>query len=434
MIAMPRLAVVAGIRTPLAKAFGALSDVSAVDLGVHAVTAVLSQYAQSRNLATPPAELVDELIFGNVSGPADAANIARVIALKSGLPDDRIAHTVNRNCGSGMESIVQAWHILQMQRAQLVVAGGTESMSSVPLLFRRSGKAWFTRLARSKKLLAKVQTLANWRPSMLKPIAGLELGLKDPVCGLSMGQTAERLATEFAISRDSQDQFALESHQRAAAAQQRCFLSGEIKPYESESQSLQQDNGPRQGQTIEQLARLRPIFQQDGTVTAGNSCPLTDGAAAVLLMSEEDANRQGLTPLGYVSGYAIAGCQPERMGLGPVFAIAKLLQQHDWTLDRFDLFEINEAFAAQVLACLQALQSRRFAERELQLASPLGTIERERLNVNGGAIALGHPVGTTGTRLVITLLRALRDRGLQRGLASLCIGGGQGMAMSLEVE
>lgn len=434
MITMPRLAVVAGIRTPLAKAFGALSEVSAVDLGVHAVTAVLNQYAQSRHLEDLPTAIVDELIFGNVSGPADAANIARVIALRSGLPNDRIAHTVNRNCGSGMESIVQAWHIVQMQRAQVVVAGGTESMSSVPLLLRPSGKQWFTQLARSKTMLAKMQTLAKWRPRMLKPIAGLELGLKDPVCGLSMGQTAERLATEFAISRESQDQFALESHQLARAAQKRCFLSGEIKPYVGESQSLDQDNGPRAGQSLEQLARLRPIFQQDGTVTAGNSCPLTDGAAAVLLMSEDEADRQGVVPLGFVSGYAIAGCQPERMGLGPVYATAKLLRQYEWTLDRFDLFEINEAFAAQVLACLQAMQSQRFAEQELQRSEPLGTIERERLNVNGGAIALGHPVGTTGTRLVITLLRALRDRGLQRGLASLCIGGGQGMAMSLEVD
>ncbi|QEG41921.1 thiolase family protein [Roseimaritima ulvae] len=434
MMDLPRLAVVAGIRTPLAKAFGELADVSAVDLGVHAVKAVLSQFSQAGRLQGPPAELVDELIFGNVSGPADAANIARVIALRSGLPNDRIAHTVNRNCGSGMESIVQAWHILHMQRARVVVAGGTESMSGVPLLFRHSGKNWFTQLARSKKMLTKMRTLAQWRPRMMKPVAGLELGLTDPVCGLSMGQTAERLAREFAISRQDQDQYALESHQLACAARQRCFLSGEIKPYTEGSHSLDQDNGPRCGQSLEQLARLRPIFQQDGTVTAGNSCPLTDGAAAVLLMTESEAKRQGFTPLGFVSGYAVAGCQPERMGLGPVFAIAKLLRQHDWSLDRFDLFEINEAFAAQVLACLQAMQSQRFAEHELQQTSVLGNLPRERLNVHGGAIALGHPVGTTGTRLVITLLRALRDRGLQRGIASLCIGGGQGMAMALEVE
>ncbi|WP_153558888.1 thiolase family protein [Roseimaritima sediminicola] len=431
---LPRLAVVAGVRTPFAKAFGTLAQVPAVDLGVHAVRGLLAHVADGRWGEEGVATAIDEVVLGNVAGPADAANVARVVALRSGIPEDRIAHTVHRNCGSGMEAIVEAWHAITLQRASVVVAGGTESMSGVPLLVRESGKAWFTRLARSKTLAARLRTAAAWRPRMLKPIAGLRLGLTDPVCGLSMGETAEGLAKEFDVDRDAQDAFALASHQRASDAQQECFLSGEIHPWNRDGVTLEQDNGPRPGQSLEQLAKLRPIFADEGTVTAGNSCPLTDGAAAVLLMSESEARRRGLEPLGFVHSYAIAGCQPQRMGLGPVYAIARLLRETGSQLSDFELFEINEAFAAQVLACLRAAESKRFAVEELERSDPLGVIPPERLNIHGGSIAVGHPVGTTGTRLVITLLRALRQQGLQRGIASLCIGGGQGMAMAVEVS
>ena len=420
------LAILSGMRTPFCKAYTAMVDVHAVDLGVSAVAAALGK----ANIATGR---VDEVVMGNVSGPADSANIARVIALKAGVPQNRIAHTVNRNCASGMESILQAWQILNEGRANTVVAGGTESMSNIPLLVGKSATKLLADLARAKTLFAKMKILSRLRPKHLKPVPGVMLGLTDPFCGLNMGQTAEKLAREFKISREAQDRFALDSHVKAAAARERCFLSGEITPFETSPGNLiEKDNGPRSNQTIEALKKLRPIFDADGSVTPGNSCPLTDGAAAVVLTRSDLVDSDSVKPLGYVTSYAIAGCDPSRMGLGPVYATAKLLKQTGLNLNDFDLFEINEAFAAQVLACLAAFESDEFAKKELGLSKALGTIPVDRLNIHGGAIALGHPVGTTGTRMIITLLRALKEKGLQRGLATLCVGGGQGVAMVVE--
>lgn len=422
---MEPLTILSGKRTPFAKAYAALNDVSASELGRAAVAAALEQAGLQPNQ-------IDELVFGNVAGPADSANVARVVALQAGIPHDRIAHTVNRNCGSGMESILSGWQIIREGRSRLVVAGGTESMSGIPMLVRPSAARLLMQLNRSKRIGSKLAILAKLRPKHFKPVMGVMLGLTDPVSGLNMGETAEVLAKEFAISRDDQDLFALQSHQKAVAAREQCFLSGEITPIEIAGRTIDKDDGPRANQSTEQLRKLKPIFDPAGTVTAGNSCPLTDGAAAVVLARSSDELAQSQEPLGRVTAYAIAGCDPRRMGLGPVYATAKLLKQTGLTLADFDLFEINEAFAAQVLACLAAMQSTAFARQELGLSSPMGEIPLDRLNVHGGAIALGHPVGTTGTRIVITLLRALRQRGLQRGLATLCIGGGQGFAMIVE--
>lgn len=421
------IAVVAGARTPFAKAFTDLSAVSAVELGRVALVDTLRR----AGLRT---DEVDEVVMGNVAGPPDSANIARVIALQAGLPIDRIAHTVNRNCASGMESILSGWHTIASGRASLVIAGGTESMTNIPLLFERDAASIWMKLARSKTMMQKLSTLASFRPRHFKPVVGIQLGLTDPVSGLNMGETAEVLAEEFGITRGEQDQFAMESHHKAEAAQKKCFLSGEIVPVELREGKLEKDNAPRYGQSIEQLAKLRPIFDKSGTVTAGNSCPLTDGAATLLLTSPNDLQRFEAPPLGYITAYAVAGCDPSRMGLGPVYATAKLLQQTGLSLRDFDLIEINEAFAAQVIACERAFASARFAETELNQKSAIGEIDRSILNVHGGAIGLGHPVGTTGTRLVLTLLRALKAAGLRRGLATLCVGGGQGVAMIVETN
>tara|TARA_R110002049_G_scaffold2750_2_gene21338 strand:+ start:22419 stop:23720 length:1302 start_codon:yes stop_codon:yes gene_type:complete len=422
------IAVIAGVRTPFAKAFTSLRNVSAVELGKAAVLDALR-----RAVLTP--QEVDEVIIGNVAGPADSANIARVISLESGIPADRIAHTVNRNCASGMESVIAAWQSIQSGRAKTIVAGGTESMSHIPLLFSDTAKANWMRLAKAKSLTAKLAAMAKFRPRHFKPVVGIELGLTDPVSGLNMGQTAEVLAKEFSIKRDTQDRFALASHQKAVAAQTECFLSGEIVTVKTaEDELVEKDNGPRHGQSMEQLAKLRPIFDRSGTVTAGNSCPLTDGAAALVLSGVDDIDRFAAPPLGYITAYAIAGCQPQRMGLGPVYATAKLLSQTGLSLKDFDLIEINEAFAAQVIACQRAATSDKFARDELGLAGALGEFSPDRLNVHGGAIAIGHPVGTTGTRLILTLLRSLRASGGRRGLATLCVGGGQGFAVMLETE
>jgi acetyl-CoA C-acetyltransferase/acetyl-CoA acyltransferase len=421
------IAIVEGVRTPFGKAFGPLAGVSAQELGRLATHAVLER-------AGLRPDQVDQVVFGNVALPPDAANIARVIALLSGVPQDRIAHTVQRNCASGMEAITTAAQLIQLGEARTLVAGGTESMSRIPLLYNAEATELYLQLGKAKTLWQRLGALLKFRPRHFRPIAGVQLGLTDPVCGLIMGETAEILAEDFGITRQQQDEFALESHRRASAAQQRCVLSEEIAPMPVAvaGREIKEDVGPRREQSLEALAKLKPYFRKDGTVTVGNSCPLTDGAAAVVVMPGEAARAEGRTPLGYLRAFAYAGCDPRRMGLGPVFATNKLLQKTGLGLADFDLIEMNEAFAAQVLANEQAFASDRFAQENLGRGKALGTLDRARLNVNGGAIALGHPVGATGTRLVITLLKELRRRGLQRGLATLCVGGGQGAALLLE--
>lgn len=421
------VAIVDAARTPFCKAFTELADVSAVTLGTHAVRSVLDR-------AEVAADDIDEVVFGNVATPADAANPARVIALESGISQDRIAHTVSRNCGSGMESLITAWQQIATGRASTVIAGGTESMSQIPLLYRRDASKLLTKMARAKTIWQRLRTLSQFRPRHLRPVVGIELGLTDPFVNLNMGQTAEILADQFRVTREEQDAYAAASHQRAESARERCFLSGELAPFEVDAGVVSKDNGIRPGQSVEQLARLRPIFDGSGSVTAGNSCQLTDGAAAALLVGCEHPLARDHQPLGYLTAYAIAGCDPKRMGLGPVFATSKLLQQTGLELDDFDLIELNEAFAAQVIACQRAAESSAFARQELDRARPLGRFDHDRLNINGGAIALGHPVGSTGTRIVITLLRALRAAGKRRGLATLCIGGGQGMALMVNTQ
>lgn len=423
------LAVVAGVRTPFAKAFGALSSVPADELGRVALTAALD-----RTGLKP--DQVDEVIFGNVASPADTANISRVISLKSGIPHDRIAHTVHRNCASGMEAIIGAWQAIRDGRSEIIVAGGTESMSNVPLLWDARMKDLLLEMSRQKSIFGKLRVMTRFRPAMLKPIPGLQLGLTDPTCGLNMGQTAELLTRDFGITRDEQDQFALLSHQHASAAWERCFYKGETAPVSLASgKSFEKDSGPRPNQTLEALARLKPLFEpKTGSVTAGNSCPITDGACALVLMSADRARALGHVPLGYIRDYAVAGCEPQRMGLGPVHATHKLITRSGLSLSDFELFEINEAFAAQVIACQRAFASDKFCREHFARTSAMGEIPMDKLNVNGGAIALGHPVGTTGARLVLTLLRALKEKRLNRGLATLCIGGGQGMAMWVETE
>lgn len=427
---LPPLAIVDGVRTPMAKAFTKLKNVNAAQLGRIVVEEVV------RRTDLVPEE-IDEVIFGNVAGPADSANIARVIALQSGIPYERIAHTVNRNCASGMEAVLAAWQAIASGRSRTVVAGGTESMSNIPMLFHPAAVRQWMRLARAKSFPEKLRALTDFRPRHFKPVVGIELGLTDPVSGLTMGQTAEVLAKEFGITRVQQDEFAMQSHQRAEETQKACFLSGEITPVrlpEVLDTDFKKDSAIRNGQSMEQLAKLQPIFDRKGTVTAGNSCPLTDGAACVLLASCESKDRFSGLPLGYLTDYEIAGCDPKRMGLGPVYAISKLLARTGQSINDFDLVEINEAFAAQVLACQAALGSKSFAQNELDRSEAIGQIDPSRLNVHGGAIALGHPVGTTGTRLILTLLRSLKKEGYRRGLATLCVGGGQGVAMILETD
>jgi acetyl-CoA C-acetyltransferase/acetyl-CoA acyltransferase len=425
------VAIVEGTRTPFVKAFGVLADVPADELGRQAVLGLFRQ-------ADLTPDRIDQTVFGNVISPPDAANISRVIALRAGIPQNRIAHTVHRNCASGMEAITTAAQLIALGEAERVLAGGVESMSQAPLLFSREAARQFLALGKAKTWTEKASALLGFRPRHFRPVPSLKLGLTDPICGLIMGETAEVLAEEFGISREEQDRFALESHRRAVAAQQSGRLAEEITPLEPEgaasvlNRKIEADIGPRPQQTLEDLARLKPYFRINGTVTVGNSCQVTDGAVALLLMPEELARAEGREPLGYLRAFSYAGCDPKRMGLGPVFAVSKLLRKTGLTLKDFELIELNEAFAAQVLACLKAFASDEFARKFLDRSEALGDIDRQRLNVNGGAIALGHPVGATGARLVLTLLKEMKRRNLHRGLATLCVGGGQGAALLLE--
>ncbi len=425
-----RIAIIDGIRTPFCKAGGIFKNISADDLGAIVVKELLAR-------TDFPAKTIDELIFGNVAQPANAANIARVIALKAGLPTSLVAHTVHRNCASGMQSITNAANLILSEEAEIVLAGGTESMSQIPVLYSTALTEWLFLFMKAKTLGEKIKTLLKLRFADLKPIIGLEEGLTDPICGLSMGMTAELLSREFHITREEQDVFALESHKRASAAIQKSIFSEEIipVPIPPNYQKTQQiDDGPRVTQTIEALQKLKPYFdRKTGNVTVGNSCPVTDGAACVLLMTETKAKEMNLSPLGYLRDYTYAALEGRRMGLGPVYATSKLLDKTNLTMKDFDLIEMNEAFAAQVLANEKAFASAEFAKTTFGKNAALGELGRDRLNVNGGAIALGHPVGTSGTRLVLTLLKELRRQNLNLGLATLCVGGGQGAALVLEI-
>jgi acetyl-CoA acetyltransferase family protein len=421
----PRLVIIDGIRTPFCKMGTDLARLGADELGRVAVNALLSRTGIDPGI-------IDEVIFGCVGQPAEAANVSRVIALRAGIPQHVPAITVHRNCASGMEAFTQAYEKMTAGRGSIFLVGGAESMSQVPLLFRQSAADKFSKLARAKSLGQRLKVFSSFRPSDFQPRIGLQLGLTDPVCGMNMGETAELLAREFSLTREMQDAFALESHTRATAAREK--LAEEICPiYTGVKAPVTQDNGPRKEQSMEALAKLKPVFdRKTGTVTAGNASQITDGAVALLVMTEEKASQLGLQPIGALTGYAYAGCDPSRMGLGPVFAMAKAEERTGLTLESADLVEINEAFAAQVLAVLKALKSDDFARAHLGRSRPVGKIPKEKLNVNGGAIALGHPVGSTGARLILTSLKELARRQAKRALVSLCVGGGQGAAIWLE--
>jgi acetyl-CoA C-acetyltransferase/acetyl-CoA acyltransferase len=420
-----QLVIVDGVRTPFCKAGSDLASLGAAELGRLAVNGLLTR------TGLDPAK-VDEVIFGCVAQPADAANVARIIALRAGIPDRVPALTVHRNCASGMEAVTMAYERMVAKRGEVFIVGGTESMSQVPLLFSPGAADKFARLNKAKSLPQKLQAILNFRPADFTPRIGLLLGLTDPVCGLNMGQTAEVLARELGVSRTEQDAFAIESHRKAVAAAGR--LAEEIAPvYVPGKPAVVKDNGPRTDQTPEVLAKLRPIFEKKtGTVTAGNSSQVTDGAVALLVMSEAKADELGFTPLGYLRAYAYAGCDPERMGLGPTFALNRLEMETGLNVTQAELVEINEAFAAQVLAVLSTLKSEKFARKVLGRRSPVGEVPLAKLNVNGGSIALGHPVGATGARLILTTLKEMQRRKVRSAVVTLCVGGGQGGAVWLE--
>lgn len=418
--------IVDGVRTPFCKSWGVLRGVPADEL----CRIVLAE-AMARIDLDP--ETVDEVIVGNIAQPAESTTLARVAALRAGVPRRVPAFTINQNCGSGLQAIATAYHRVESGLADLILVGGVESMSRIPFQLGQTFTDKVLALQRARGAGARLAALLAFRRRDLKPISALEVGLTDALCGLNMGETAEVLARRFHIGREEQDAYALESHRRAVAARPR--LREEIVPIfpPPRLDPIQDDVGPRDDQSMEQLAKLRPAFDRRyGTVTAGNSCMLTDGAAAVVVASEDRARDIGTPYLGRIRSYGFAGLDPAVMGLGPVYATAIALERAGAGMRDVQLFEINEAFAAQVLAVRRAFASPDFARDELGLKAPLGELDPERVNVNGGAIALGHPVGCTGVRLSLTLLKEMARRDLTLGLATLCIGGGQGAALLLE--
>jgi len=379
---------------------------------------------------------VDEVVLGCAGPEPREANVARVAALRAGIPHHVPAVTVMRNCASGMESLREAQLRLLAGRGEVFLVGGTESMSNFPLLMGPQLVRMLTGLQKARSLPQRLRNLLGFRPSMLAPRISILEGLTDGYTGQLMGETAETLARTFGIDRAQQDAWALRSHQRAAAAAQSGRLAAEIAPLvtpRNHAAMVSADNGIRTEQTLEALQRLRPVFdRRDGDVTVGNACQVTDGAVALLVMSLERARAEGLRPMAVVRSTAVAGLDPRTMGLGPVHALLPALREAGCTIADLETVEVNEAFAAQVLACVQAAGSPAWCREHLGLPGALGEIDLERLNPNGGAIALGHPIAASGARLVLTLAHELRSGNKQLGAAALCVGGGQGEAVVLE--
>ncbi len=415
-----------GARTPFLKARGKQGPFSASDLAVEAGKQLLARHTFTPND-------LDEVVVGCMMPSVDEANIARVIALRLGCGKHIPAYTVQRNCASGMQAIDDAAKDIASGRCNLVLAGGTEAMSRAPLLLNNQMVNWMAQLASSRDWKSKLKTYTQFRPSFLKPIIALLRGLTDPMVNLSMGQTAEIVAHRFNITREEMDEFSLQSHQRVARGMEEKHYDEITAAYAINGQVTSADDGARKDTTLEKLGQLKPFFDKKfGAVTAGNSSQISDGSALVLLASKEAVDKYKLPVIGKITDIQWAGLDPAEMGLGPVFATHKVLKNQNLTLSDIDFFEINEAFAAQVIGCLRAFESDEFCKTHLGTTGALGSINPDRLNVDGGAIAVGHPVGASGARITLHLANVLKRENAKRGIATICIGGGQGGALLIE--
>ncbi|AMS33287.1 acetyl-CoA acetyltransferase [Betaproteobacteria bacterium UKL13-2] len=423
---MKKVYVVDGARTPFLKAKGKLGPFSGGDLAVGCARALLA-----RQKFSPTA--FDEVIVGAAMPSADEANIGRVVALRVGCGDKVPAWTVMRNCASGMQALDSAYMNILAGKSHLVLAGGTDAMSHAPLLFGPAMVNWLADWYAAKSFGQRAGVVTKFRLSYLVPVIAILKGLTDPIVKLSMGSTAEIVAKRFGITREMMDAFAAESHQRVLAGRAAGHFS-EIEPLiDAAGIVYKEDDGVRTDSTKERLAKLRPVFDKTyGSVTAGNASQVTDGAAMLILASEEAVARYDLNPLGAIVDSQWSGLDPAEMGLGPVHAITPMLLRNGLGLNDLDCLEINEAFAAQVLGCLAAWESEAYCKEKLGLSGAFGAMDRAKFNVDGGAIAIGHPIGASGARVVLHALKTLERTSGKRAAASLCIGGGQGGAMLLE--
>ena len=423
--------IVDGARTPFLKSKNRPGPFAASDLATQAGRALLMRQPFR------PEEL-DEVILGCAAPSVDEVNIGRVAALRMGCGQKVPGWTVMRNCASGMQAIDSGINNILAGRSELVLAGGVDALSRAPLLYADRMVHWFSDMAAAKTTGQRFALFSRLPvKALLAPVVGIMKGLTDPMVGLLMGQTAENLAHRFGITRAQQDAFSVRSHQRLAKAQDEGPLApggGELEAlYDRDGTVHALDDGVRRDASAESLAKLRPFFDRKyGSVTPGNSSQITDGAAWMLIASEEAVKRHDLKPIGRIVDSEWAGLDPAQMGLGPVHAATPILERHKLALNDLDYWEINEAFAAQVLGCLAAWRDEKYCREELGLDKALGSLNEEKLNVDGGAIALGHPVGASGTRIVLHLLKTLKRNRAKRGIACICIGGGLGGAMLVE--
>ena len=422
-----RVAIVEGVRTPFAKSGTAFKNMTSVEMGIIAVRELLAR-------ADIRPEEIDELVYGTVVHSVQAPNIAREVGLGAGVPPTAPAFTVARACASANQAITSAAESIARGYSSTIVAGGAESLTDIPIMYSKPLRDALMMASRAKSPRQKLAALMTVRPKHLAPITP---AIAEPSTGETMGQSAERMAKENGISREAQDKWALRSHKLAAAGTKDGRLTKEIVPAyipPDYTEFLDRDNGIREDSTLEKLSSLPPVFDKKyGSVTAGNASPLTDGASAVLLMSEEKAKALGHEPLGYIRSWAYSALAPSAQLLqGPAYAAPVALERAGITMKDVDLLEMHEAFAAQVLSNLQALDSDAFAKKELNRSTKVGIPDESRINVMGGSIAIGHPFGATGGRLTTTLLRELKRRGQNLGLITVCAAGAMGFAMVVE--
>jgi acetyl-CoA acyltransferase len=420
-----RIAIMGGMRTPFARARTAYAKMSPSQLGGIALKETVS-------VTGIDPKLIDEVYFGIVSAPAEGSNIARESLFDSGLPQNISCTGINRYCASSMEAVAAIAAKILSGQISIGIAGGVESISSVRALFSLKATNFFQDIAKAKTMGQRLALLSTFRPDLLAPQAP---GIVEPTTGLTMGQSADLMAREFKVGREEQDRYALESHQKAAAAWDRGFYQTHVcKVATPDGKVIEKDTDIRADSSMEKLGKLRPVFYKDGTITAGNASPLTDGASAVLLMSETRAKELGLKPLGFLTSYSgtAIDIRTEALLIAPAYAIPKALKAANLTWDQLDLYEIHEAFAGQVIATLKAIESTEFAKTKLGQNEAIGKIDYQKLNPNGGSIPLGHPFGATGTRLVLQTLHSLRETGKKHGLISVCAASGLGSVMIVE--
>jgi len=421
--------IVDGNRTPFLKAQSKVGPgpFPAAELGVQCARSLLLRQACDTSF-------IDEVIVGCTTPSESEMNIARVIGLRSGIANSTPAWTVHRNCASGLQAIDSGLQSISLGRSNVVLCGGVDSLSQAPFIYSKNATKWFTQLSSSKNLTAKIKKLLEFRPQFFKPIIGILKGLTDPVEGIGMGQTAENLVKKFGLSREMIDEYSVQSHKRATQYLETVHFQQINAIFDANGNGYSKDDGIREDISLEKLLSLKPVFDRpDGNITAGNSSQITDGASMLILSSEEGLKTMNTEPLAEITQINWAGLDPKEMGLGPVHAFMPILQQQKMKKSDIDLWEINEAFAAQVLGCQKALNDQNYCKEQLSIDNTFGEIDNESLNVAGGAIAIGHPVAASGARILLNIIHLLKNKKLKTGMVSICIGGGMGGAAHVKL-